>query len=227
MDLLTPGIIGRVWKPLVFAACLVPAAELALGAFGIAGFGLGANPVETLLHGLGKWGLNFLLITLCVTPLSWIVRAAWPIRFRRMLGLFSFAYLTMHFLVYLILDQGLAWSFILEDIGERPYITVGMAALALMLPLALTSTRRAMRRLKRRWTALHKLIYPIAILAVWHFWWQVKQDWREPLIYALVLALLLGSRLIRRQRLRDRAEQSRAHREPAIGLRRGQTRTLI
>ena len=202
MNPLAPRNVRLIWKPLVFLLCLLPMTELALGAFAVGDFSLGANPVEALLHGLGKWGLNLLLITLCVTPLTWIVKAPWPLRFRRMLGLFAFAYLFGHFLVYVILDQGFALSFILEDIAERPYITIGIAALVLMLPLAVTSNRRAMRRLKRRWTALHRLIYPIAILAVWHYWWQVKQDWREPLIYALVLALLLGSRLLRSRRRR-------------------------
>ncbi|MGD9340668.1 MAG: ferric reductase-like transmembrane domain-containing protein, partial [Chromatiales bacterium] len=150
MTLVSAKTIARVWKPLVFAACLLPALQLGLGAFAIAGFSLGANPVEALLHGLGKWGLNLLLITLCVTPLTWIVRAPWPLRFRRMLGLFAFSYVMLHFLVYAILDQGLAWNFIVEDIVERPYITVGIGALLLLLPLALTSTRRAMRRLGRR-----------------------------------------------------------------------------
>jgi sulfoxide reductase heme-binding subunit YedZ len=224
MTLVSAKTIARVWKPLVFAACLVPALQLGLGAFAIAGFSLGANPVEALLHGLGKWGLNLLLITLCVTPLTWIVRAPWPLRFRRMLGLFAFSYVMLHFLVYAILDQGLAWNFIVEDIIERPYITVGIGALLLLLPLALTSTRRAMRRLGRRWAKIHKLIYPIAILGVWHYWWQVKQDWREPLVYASIVALLLGARLVRHNR---RKVRSAVAGKPTTELAPGQSRNPI
>ncbi len=224
MKLLSAKTIARVWKPLVFAACLVPALQLGLGAFAIAGFSLGANPVEALLHGLGKWGLNLLLITLCVTPLTWIVRAPWPLRFRRMLGLFAFSYVALHFAVYAFLDQGLAWSFIVEDIIERPYITVGIGALLLLLPLALTSTRRAMRRLGRRWAKIHKLIYPIAILGVWHYWWQVKQDWREPLVYASIVALLLGARLVRH---RLRKGRSAVAEKPAPELAAGQSHNPI
>lgn len=224
MTLVSAKTIARVWKPLVFAACLVPALQLGLGAFAIAGFSLGANPVEALLHGLGKWGLNLLLITLCVTPLTWIVGAPWPLRFRRMLGLFAFSYVMLHFLVYAILDQGLAWNFIVEDIIERPYITVGIGALLLLLPLALTSTRRAMRRLGRRWAKIHKLIYPIAILGVWHYWWQVKQDWREPLVYASIVALLLGARLVRHNRRKVRPAVAG---KPKTELAPGQTRNPI
>ncbi|PLX55276.1 MAG: sulfoxide reductase heme-binding subunit YedZ, partial [Chromatiales bacterium] len=175
-------------------------------------------------HGLGKWGLNLLLITLCVTPLTWIVRAPWPLRFRRMLGLFAFSYVMLHFLVYAILDQGLAWNFIVEDIVERPYITVGIGALLLLLPLALTSTRRAMRRLGRRWAKIHQLIYPIAILGVWHYWWQVKQDWREPLVYASIVALLLGARLVRHNL---RKVRSAVAGKPTTELAPGQTRNPI
>ena len=224
MTLLSAKTIARVWKPLVFAACLLPALQLGLGAFAIAGFSLGANPVEALLHGLGKGGLNLLLITLCVTPLTWIVRAPWPLRFRRMLGLFAFSYVMLHFLVYAILDQGLAWNFIVEDIIERPYITVGIGALLLLLPLALTSTRRAMRRLGRRWAKIHQLIYPIAILGVWHYWWQVKQDWREPLVYASIVALLLGARLVRHNL---RKLRSAVAGKPTTELAPGQSRNPI
>ncbi len=224
MTLVSAKTIARVWKPLVFAACLLPALQLGLGAFAIAGFSLGANPVEALLHGLGKWGLNLLLITLCVTPLTWIVRAPWPLRFRRMLGLFAFSYVMLHFLVYAILDQGLAWNFIVEDIIERPYITLGIGALLLLLPLALTSTRRAMRRLGRRWAKIHQLIYPIAILGVWHYWWQVKQDWREPLVYASIVALLLGARLVRHNL---RKARSAVAGKPTSELAPGQSRNPI
>ncbi len=185
----------RVLKPAVFAACTVPAARLIAGAFAIAGLSLGADPVAALLHGFGRWGLNFLFITLCMTPLRDLTGSIAWLRFRRMFGLFAFFYLAMHFTVYALLDQSGSLSRIWQDIAKRPYITIGMFALLMLIPLALTSTGRAMRRLGRRWTSLHRLIYVIAICGVWHFWWQVKRDIREPLLYACGLTLLLGYRL--------------------------------
>ncbi len=184
----------RAMKVAVFILCLLPLGKLALEAFGVAGMSLGANPVEELLHRCGKWGLNFLLITLAITPLRRLSGWNAAIRFRRMLGLFAFFYILLHFLVYAGLDQRFAMQYIVEDIVERPYITLGIIALVLLLPLAITSTNGMMRRLGRRWQKLHRLVYPIAILAVWHFYWQVKQDILEPLIYAGILALLLGVR---------------------------------
>jgi len=189
-------------KPAVFVACLLPALHLAAGAFGVFGASLGADPVAALLHGCGRWSLNFLLITLCMTPLRDLTRWTVWLRLRRMLGLFAFFYVLLHFCVYLILDQNGRLSALWEDIAKRPYITIGMLALLLLVPLAATSTQAAMRRLKKRWTQLHRLIYPIALLGVWHFWWQVKKDIREPALYAAGLALLLGYRLwINRRRL--------------------------
>jgi sulfoxide reductase heme-binding subunit YedZ len=170
---------------------------------------LGANPVEELLHRLGKWGLNFLLITLAVTPLQRLTGWAWLVRFRRMLGLFAFAYVLLHFGVYAGLDQRFALGPILEDIAERPYITIGALALLLLIPLAVTSTNGMMRRLGRRWKTLHRLVYPIAILGVWHFYWQVKLDTLEAVIYAAILAALLGFRLLDRRRRRGRPKAAR------------------
>jgi sulfoxide reductase heme-binding subunit YedZ len=198
----------RVLKLVLFLLCLLPLGKLALETFAVAGLSLGANPVEELLHRLGKWGLNFLLITLAVTPLRRLSGWTWLLRFRRMLGLFAFFYVTLHFLVYTGLDQRFDPAAILEDVVERPYITLGMTALLLLLPLALTSTRAMMRRLGRRWQPLHRLVYPITILGVWHFYWQVKLDTLEPLIYAAILAALLGFRLVRRGR--DRAAGPRS-----------------
>jgi sulfoxide reductase heme-binding subunit YedZ len=149
-----------------------------------------------LIHSFGKWGLKFMLITLAVTPLRRLTGKGWLLRFRRMLGLFAFFYILMHFLIYAGLDQRFDLAVILEDIVERPYITVGFTALLLLFPLALTSTNAMMRRLGRRWQKLHRLVYVIAILGVWHFYWQVKLDTLEPLIYALILAVLLGTRLV-------------------------------
>jgi sulfoxide reductase heme-binding subunit YedZ len=198
----------RALKLVLFLLCLLPLGKLALETFAVAGLSLGANPVEELLHRLGKWGLNFLLITLAVTPLRRLSGWTWLLRFRRMLGLFAFFYVTLHFLVYASLDQRFDPAAILEDVAERPYITLGMTALLLLLPLALTSTRAMMRRLGRRWQPLHRLVYPITILGVWHFYWQVKLDTLEPLIYAAILAALLGFRLVRRGR--DRAAGPRS-----------------
>ena len=190
----------RVLKVVLFLLCLVPLGKLAMEAFGVAGMSLGANPIEELIHRFGNWGLNFLLITLAVTPVRRLTGQAWLMRFRRMLGLFAFFYLLMHFLTYAGLDQRFEIEVIVEDVIERPYITIGMTALLLLIPLAITSTNAMMRRLGRRWQKLHRLIYAIAILGVWHFYWQVKQDILEPLIYALILAILLCYRLLIRRR---------------------------
>ena len=199
-----------VWKSLkvaVFAASLIPFALLLAGAFGVGGADLGANPVEALIHRNGKWGLNFLLITLAVTPLRRLTGWNWLIRFRRMLGLFAFFYLTMHFLAYALVDHRLDLGRIVEDIVQRPFITIGLLALVLLIPLALTSTRGMVRRLGRRWQQLHRLVYVVAILGVWHFWWQVKQDVFEPAVYAAVLVVLLGYRVVSgRRRARASAE---------------------
>jgi len=192
----------RALKLVLFLLCLVPLGKLALEALGLAGMSLGANPIEELIHRFGKWGLNFLLITLAVTPVRRLTGLAWLMRFRRMLGLFAFFYLLMHFLTYAGLDQRFDITVIVEDVIERPYITIGMTALLLLIPLAITSTNAMMRRLGRRWQKLHRLVYAIAILGVWHFYWQVKQDILEPLIYALILAFLLCYRLLIRWRRR-------------------------
>ncbi|MFC1778673.1 sulfite oxidase heme-binding subunit YedZ [Pseudomonadota bacterium] len=168
---------------------------LLLQAFEVKGFGLGANPIEELLHQLGRWGLKFLLLSLAITPLRRWTGWNWLIRFRRMLGLFAFFYIVLHFLTYAILDQGLDLALVIEDIIKRPYITLGMAAFLLLIPLALTSTKSMMRRLGKRWQKLHRLVYIIAILAVWHFYWQVKLDTLDATIYAIVLAVLLMTRV--------------------------------
>lgn len=183
-----------VLKPLVLAGCLAPFAWLAAGAGGVGGVSLGANPVEEILHALGHWGLNFLLITLCVTPLRQLTGWVHWMRLRRMLGLTAFFYLVGHFMFYLLVDQGLDVVILLEDIAKRPYITVGFSGLVLLVPLALTSTRAAMRRLGHRWQRLHRLVYVAAALGCVHYYWQVKADAREPLFYFAALALLLGWR---------------------------------
>jgi sulfoxide reductase heme-binding subunit YedZ len=191
-------------------ACTIPFVVMVMAVFGVAGLNLGANPVEELINRNGQWGLRFLLITLAVTPLRRITGIHWLVRFRRMLGLFAFFYLTLHFVSYAVIDQRLAFGPIVEDIIERPFITVGMFGLLLLVPLAVTSTNAMMRRLGRRWQSLHRLVYLIAVLGVWHYWWQVKQDIREPLIYAAILAVLLGYRVWFARR-RQRAEVSGLH----------------
>jgi methionine sulfoxide reductase heme-binding subunit len=155
---------------------------------------LGADPVAEIEHFLGIWALRLLLLTLAVTPLRQLTGQPVLLRFRRMLGLYAFAYVTLHFAVYLGLDLGGYWAQVFEEIAKRPYITVGFAAWLLLVPLAVTSTQGWMRRLGRRWARLHSLVYAIAALAVLHFWWIVKSDIREPLLYAAILALLLGWR---------------------------------
>lgn len=185
------------WKPLVFAAALAPVLLLLAGAFGVAGRRLGADPVEALLLTCGKTALNLLCLTLAVSPVARIARRPQLLRLRRMLGLFAFFYVVLHFAIYLVLDRSLDAAMIVEDIARRPYITIGFAALLMLVPLAATSTQRMMRRLGRRWQQLHRLVYPVAILAAWHFWWQVKRDVTEPAIYAAIVAALLGWRVWR------------------------------
>lgn len=196
--------IRLVLKPVVFTAALLPLGGLVAGAFNVAGFRLGANPVETIQDTTGIWALRFLLITLCMTPLRWAMGKPWPLAFRRMLGLFAFTYAALHFTNYLLVDRALDANEIIGDLTERPYIIIGFSALLLITALAVTSTAGWRRRLGPRWQQLHRAIYLIGILACWHFWWQVKKDITEPLVYCAILAVLLGFRLWRRQ-VRQRA----------------------
>lgn len=193
--------IRFIWKPVVFALCLLPALQALGDTFGITG-DLGANPVEALQDHFGNWGLRFVLIALAVTPLRHITGRNWLTRFRRMLGLFAFFYVLLHFLVWLVLDQSLDPAAIGEDIFERPFITLGFVAFLLLTAMAATSTNGMRRRLGRRWQQLHYSVYAVGLLAVWHYWWQVKKDITEPLIYAAILSLLLGMRLVHRWRLK-------------------------
>jgi sulfoxide reductase heme-binding subunit YedZ len=192
LDTLTQ--IRFVWKPVVFVLCLVPGLLVLGDIFEITG-ALGANPVEEIQDRLGNWGLRFIMIALAVTPLRRVTGWNWLQRFRRMLGLFAFFYTLLHFLAWLILDQGVLWSAIVEDIVKRPFITIGFAALLILTAMAATSTNGMRRRLGKRWQQLHYGAYVVGILGVWHYWWQVKKDIREPLIYAAILAVLLGLRL--------------------------------
>ena len=195
-------------KALVWAACLTPLTLLVLRANGVWAMSLGANPVEEVLNVCGKTALNLLLLTLCITPIRRSTGVNRLIAFRRLLGLFSFFYLVLHFLVYLFLDRAMEWGTIITDVAERPYITVGFAALLMMIPLAATSTNALQRRLGRNWGRLHRLVYVIAVLGVVHFWWQVKLDVAEPLLYAVLLTVLLGVRVKHRRDLDARRRRS-------------------
>ncbi len=185
-------------KTIVHALCLTPLAILAWQFWDVFKTGsdaLGADPVAEVEHRLGLWALRFLMITLAITPLRQLTGWTVAIRFRRMLGLYAFAYATLHFAAYLGLDLRGYWLQIFEEIVKRPYITIGFAAWLLLVPLAITSTQGWIRRLGRRWKSLHKLVYVIGIFAVLHFWWLVKSDIREPALYAGILAALLGWRI--------------------------------
>ena len=190
-------------KTLVHALCLTPLAILGWQFWEVFKTGsdaLGADPVAEVEHRLGLWALRFLILVLAITPLRHLTGQTGLLRFRRMLGLYVFAYATLHFAAYLALDLRGYWTQIFEEIAKRPYITVGFIAWLLLVPLAITSTRGWMRRLGRRWGQLHKLVYAIGVFAVLHFWWLVKSDIREPALYAGLLAVLLGARLVRRLR---------------------------
>jgi sulfoxide reductase heme-binding subunit YedZ len=184
----------RYLKPVVFLACLAPLAWLIWRTLHNA---LGANPIEAITHFTGDCTLTFLLITLAVTPLRKLTRQYWLINFRRMLGLFAFFYGTLHLMTWVWPDKGFDVHDMLADIVKRRFITAGMTAYALMIPLALTSTKWSIRKLGgKRWQALHRLIYFSAAAGVIHYIWLVKADLKKPLEYAAVLALLMLYRLI-------------------------------
>lgn len=187
-----------VFKPLLFVACLVPFLILLHGAVNNQ---LGANPVERITHVTGEWTLRLLLVTLAMTPLRLVLGQSWPIRIRRMLGLFVFFYASVHFLNWAWLDRQWMWAEIVEDIGKRPYITVGFTAWLLLLPLAVTSNRWSIRKLGKRWTTLHRVVYLVGVLGVLHFLWLVKADLSEPLVYAAILISLLVMRTARVKKL--------------------------
>jgi methionine sulfoxide reductase heme-binding subunit len=196
-------------KPPIFLLCLLPVAVLLLQAFheqlGVDSLlnrlhlqqDLGANPIEKVTHTTGDWILIFLCITLAVTPLRRILSQPWLIKFRRMFGLFAFFYACLHFLTYIWLDQFFAWSSIVKDVAKRPFITAGFTGFVLLIPLAITSTSGWIRRLGgKRWQWLHRLIYVSAIAGIVHYYWLVKSDVRLPLLYAAIVTLLLGFRIL-------------------------------
>jgi sulfoxide reductase heme-binding subunit YedZ len=180
-------------KAVAHAAALLPLALMVRAALGDA---LGADPIAALTHRTGDWALRLLLACLAMTPLRRVLGRPWPLRFRRLLGLYAFFYASLHLAVYVVLDLHGYWGQVLTDVAKRPFITVGFSAWLLLLPLAITSTRGWMRRLGRRWGVLHRAVYVAAGLGVLHYFWLVKADLREPLAYAAVLAVLLGFRVV-------------------------------
>ena len=197
---------SRGFKPAVFVLALLP---LALLGWGVWYDTLGANPIETITRSLGEWGLRFLLLALLLSTLRRQIGWGQGLRLRRMLGLFAFFYGTLHLLSYLWLDQFFDWSEIGYDILERPFITVGMLAFVLMVPLAATSFKAAIRWLGRDWQRLHRLIYPLSLLGVLHFWWLADSKARTdmPLVYTVLLLALLGERLWQWRQQRQRQQR--------------------
>lgn len=186
-------------KVTLFLACLLPLARAAYIVLG----GMAVNPIEFITRSTGTWTLVMLLAGLAITPLRRLSGANWLIKLRRMLGLFAFFYACLHLTTYIWLDQFFDLTAVLRDIAKRPFITIGFAAFVLLIPLAATSTDAMLRRLKRNWGRLHRLVYPIAALGVLHYLWLVKRDLTQPLLYAAVLAVLLGLRLWWRYRPRS------------------------
>ena len=189
--------VRRRWEQLALLVAMLPFAWMTSALFDLFGQSLGPNPSRELLHSSGKTALNALWLTLALRPLQQLTGRIEFLWLRRLAGLTSFTYATLHLLVYATLELALDCSDLGNEIAKRPFIIVGLIALIGMIPMAVTSTDRAMRRLGRRWQRMHYAIYPVAILAVWHYYWQIKLDTTEPLIYTGVLALLLGYRLYR------------------------------
>lgn len=181
-------------KAVLHVLCLLPLLRLVIK---YVNDDLTANPIEFLTHSTGTWALVILLASLTITPLRKIKALNWTIKLRKMLGLYAFFYVCLHFAIYIWLDHFFDWARIGEDIAKRPYVTVGFAAFVLLVPLALTSNKISIRKLTgKRWQQLHWLVYPAAICGVVHYYWLVKADIREPLLYAAALAILLGVRLV-------------------------------
>jgi sulfoxide reductase heme-binding subunit YedZ len=201
-------LIRRVLKPLVFLICLAPFVWLV---YTIVWGDPGANPVEFVTNETGIWTLRLLAVTIAITPIRWLTKWNPIINFRRMIGLFAFFYGSVHFSIYFVLDRSLMFDGLWEDIVKRPYITVGFTAFVLMIPLAITSTRGWIRRLGgHRWNLLHKLVYVSSALGVLHYWWKVKLDVTDPMIYAAIVAVLLGSRVVKAVSRRQTAAAARA-----------------
>jgi len=201
-------------KPAIFVACLIPLAQLVY--LGLTD-DLTANPIEYVTRFTGSWALILLLVTLSITPLRKLSGWNELIKVRRMLGLFAFFYAALHFSTYVVLDLFFDFAAVGKDIVKRPYITVGFTAFVLMIPLAVTSTAGMIRRLGKRWQQLHYLVYVVSILAVVHFYWLVKSDIRRPVQYGLVLATLLGYRLLAKSWSRESIKM--AQKKPSVASR--------
>lgn len=179
-------------KRVVFLLCLVPAGLLIVRAFT---GGLGANPISTITLTTGDWTIYFLLTTLAITPLRKLLHQPDLIRFRKMFGLYAFVYACLHFLTLIVFDHFFDLAAIMEDVYKRPFITVGFTAFVLMIPLAITSTAKMIRRLGKRWVILHRLVYVSAVLGIVHYYWLVKSDVTLPVRYGCILAVLLAARV--------------------------------
>lgn len=195
-------------KSIVFVACLVPAGLLLYNAL----WGdLGVNPLETLTNETGIWTLRLLVATIAITPIRWVTGWNRIITLRRMIGLFAFFYGVVHFFIYFLFDRSLMLDGLWEDVVLRPYITVGFIALVLMVPLAITSTKGWIRRMGgRRWSLLHRLVYVSTVLGVLHYWWKVKLDVTNPMIYAAIVGVLLGWRVVKAVAKRNDARRRTA-----------------
>lgn len=203
-------MMEKVIKPFLFVVFLVPFGLLVWNVFTE---NLGANPVEAITHTTGDWTLRFLLITLAITPFRKLFGLNKLILYRRMLGLYAFFYACLHFLTYFVLDLSFIFEDVVDDVLERPYITIGFTAFLMLIPLAATSTNAMMRKLGKNWVKLHKMVYIIATLGVIHYLWLVKADLLEPGIYAAVLFVLLGVRVYfyRSQANKNRKNKSRKY----------------
>lgn len=207
----------RLISALVWLLCAAPLLLYVWQAFND---GLTANPIEYVLRSLGLWGLRFLCITLALSPLAKLLRMPMILRYRRRIGLWAFAYVALHLTTYVAIDKQFDWGTIGEDIVKRPYITIGMAAFALLIPLTITSANRIRRKMRaRNWQRLHQLVYPIAVMGVIHYFLLVKADVTSPLRYAAIVAVLLGYRVAMRLRSRRRSTARRAASEPVTDMR--------
>jgi sulfoxide reductase heme-binding subunit YedZ len=180
-------------KVIVFLLSLLPFLLLANDAVNDQ---LGANPIEALHFGFGDWALRFLCIGLALSPIKTITAQSWPLRFRRMMGLFAFFYASLHLLVFIVLDLSLSWTAFKDEVPKSPYILMGLLTYLLLLPMAVTSTKKMQKRLGRSWIKLHKLVYVAGVAALVHYFWLVKKDYTEPLIYAVVIGVLLAIRVV-------------------------------
>jgi len=209
-------------KAVVFIACLAPLARLGWKALND---GLGANPIQVITFSTGTWTLVFLLTTLSITPLRRLTGQPWLIQFRRMIGLFAFFYACLHFTTYVWLDKFFDLHEVVKDVGKRPFITAGFTAFVLLIPLAVTSTRRMIVRLGgKNWQRLHRLIYVSAVAGVVHYIWLVKKDERVPIIFAFVLGTLLLYRFLawswqRKQKLPDAKQRHQPWKQQPDALR--------